>query len=183
MWIIFFLSCQFYVCICVYTHMLLSQVYLDLLSGQTVRKLHLATPFKAIQNREYKTFLPFEIQVGIPIFLFPLFKFFHCHMCTYKLFSPLLTGPVVCAWILTLEVTLKQTRGIFFFMEQMHWQFISYSWSLPSGIHSYKLKRCIGYLTISCACLSDGPRNHGCIPVYTVIIATCFLRKRMATVP
>lgn len=113
MWIIFLLSCQFCVCICIYMHMLLSQVYLDLFSGQTVLKLYLAAAFKAIQNRKYKTLLWFEIQVGIPIFLFPLFKFFHCHMCTYKLFSPLLTGPVVCAWILTLEVTVRQTHGIF----------------------------------------------------------------------
>lgn len=97
----------------IYMHMLLSQVYLDLLSGQTVLKLHLAAPFKAIQNREYKSLLPFEIQVGIPIFLSPLFNFFHCHMCTYELFSPLLTGPVVCTWIVTLEVTARQSHGIF----------------------------------------------------------------------
>lgn len=56
----------------------------------------------------------------------------------------------------------------FLFMEQMHWQFISYSCSLPSGIHLYKLERRIGCLTISCACLSDGPHNHNRIPIYTV---------------
>lgn len=78
-------------------HMLLLQVYLDLFSGQAVLELHLAALFKAIQDRDYKTLLTFEIQVGIPIFLSSLFKFFHCHMCTYKLFSPLLSGPVVCA--------------------------------------------------------------------------------------
>lgn len=56
----------------------------------------------------------------------------------------------------------------FLFMEQMHWQFISYSCSLPSGIHLYKLERCIWCLTISYACLSDGPHNHNRIPIYTV---------------
>lgn len=55
----------------------------------------------------------------------------------------------------------------FLFMEQMHWQFISYSCSFPSGIHLYKLERCIGCLTISYVCPSHGSHSRNCIPVYT----------------
>lgn len=111
--IIFLLSCQFCVCICVYMHVLLSHIYLDLLSGQTALKLHLAAPYKAGQNREPKLLLTLEIQVGIPIFLSPYFNFFHCHMRAYKLISPLQTGPSTYMWISTSEVTVRQTHGIF----------------------------------------------------------------------
>lgn len=70
----------------------------------------------------------------------------------------------------------------FLFMEQMHWQFISYSCPVPLGIHLFKLERCIGCLTISYACLSDGPHNHNCHH-YTVIITTCFWGRELQLFP
>lgn len=56
----------------------------------------------------------------------------------------------------------------FLFMEQMHWQFISYSCSLPSGIHLYKLERYTRCLPFSYAWLSYGHHNHNHNPIYTV---------------
>lgn len=54
------------------------------------------------------------------------------------------------------------------FMEQMHWQFISYSCSFPSGIHLYKLERYTRCLPFSYAWLSYGCHNHNHNPIYTV---------------
>lgn len=167
-WIVFLLSCQFYVCICVCVHMSLSHIYLDSLSGQTFLRLHLAALHKAVQNRESNLLLSLEIQLRIPIFLSPYFNFFHCHMCTYKLIS-LITHRTI-RMLVNIDFGGYDEANLrhFLFMEQMHWQFISYSCWLPSGIHIYKLERYIGCLPIPYACLSYSPHNHNRIPIYAL---------------
>lgn len=59
--IVFLLVYQFCVCIYVFMHMLLSHVYLDSLSGQTLLKLHLTALHRAVQNRESNVLLSLEI--------------------------------------------------------------------------------------------------------------------------
>lgn len=69
----------------------------------------------------------------------------------------------------------------FLFMEQMHWQFISYSCSFPSGIHLYKLERCIG-----CPLMSAHHMALIAVIVSQFILHhhhNVLLRKRIATVP
>lgn len=147
---------SFLVSISVYMDVLLSHLYHDPLSEQTVITLHLAAPRKAIQNRESKFLLSLEIQVGIPIFS-PYFKFSPSHICTYKLISPLGTGRSMLHMNIDFGSYGEANSWYFLFIEQMHWQFVSYSWSLPSGIHLYKLERYIGCLPISYSCLSLWP--------------------------
>lgn len=117
-WIIFLLSCQFCVCICVYMHVLLSHIYLDSLSGQTLLKLHLAAPYKAVQNRESKLLLSLEIEVRILIFLSPvLFPLSYMH---------LQANFPITNWTIRVHMNIdfggygEANSWYFLFMEQMH---------------------------------------------------------------